>query len=446
MNNTTENALAAAGMNDAWWRPLRSAATNRGGEFVTVETGESQLPFRGLVAFTIILLLAPQFIFPFLEPFRIALLAILVTVVSLVYTRFSLGQPILNLSGGAMYPLLIAGWATITAPMSFWPGGSIGFLTGIYLKPLVLFILLVNIVNTREKLIRIAWLLSLIAVPLSLTTLKHFLTGELSQGDRVVGYKGGLTSNPNDLALMLNLILPFCIALFFIYRRPQIRILQVSIMVLIVSAVIVTFSRAGFLALAVMFLIYVWQLRNRPERRYVPMLLVLAVMALPLVPSSYYERVSTITDVSADTTGSAQIRLRDSIAAAGYVAGHPLLGAGIGMNALAMNSVRGETWTEIHNVYLQFAVELGIPGLLLFLLFYRCCFNNTRQVLEHGEQHGMDELFYITEAIRIGLIIYAVEAFFHPSAYQFYFYYISGLAVATKAIFASESRLQHVES
>lgn len=442
----TENALAEEGLEDAWWRPPRSEATNCGSKAITPETGESQLPFRGLMAFTIILLLAPQFIFTFLEPFRIALLAILVTVISLIYTRISRGQPILNLSEGAVYPLLIAGWATITVPMSFWPGGSISFLTGIYFKPLVLFILLANIVNTRGKLTRIAWLLSLVAVPLSLTTLKHFLTGELSQGDRVVGYKGGLTSNPNDLALMLNLILPFCIALFFAYRNPLIRWLQASIMVLIVTAVIVTFSRAGFLALAVMFLVYFWRLRNRPERRYIPFLLMLAVMALPLVPRSYYERVSTITDVSADTTGSAQIRLRDSIAAAGYVAGHPLMGAGIGMNALAMNSVRGETWTEVHNVYLQFAVELGIPGLLLFLAFYRCCFNNTRQVLEGSEQHGLDEYFYITEAIRIGLIVYAVEAFFHPSAYQFYFYYISGLAVATKAIFVSESRQQHVGS
>lgn len=442
MRNGTQNALAGAGMANAWWSPTRPEATSVDSVEPLQGDGDSQLPFRGLMVFTFILLLAPQFIFPFLQPFRIAMLSVLVTVTALVYTRFIRGVPIISLARGGIYPFLIALWAIVTAPLSYWPGGSISFLTGPFFKPLVLFVLLANIVNTREKLIRIVTLLVLIAIPLSFTGVKNFLGGQFNNGERVMGYQAALTGNPNDLALMLNLLLPFCIALFFIHQRGIVRLLLAAIIALVVAAVIVTFSRAGFLALASMFLIYVWRLRGRPERRFIPLILMLAVMALPLIPSSYYERLGTITNINADDTGSAQIRLRDSLAATEFVFSNPLVGAGLGMNTLALNEVRGETWTQIHNVYLQYAVELGIPGLLIFLMFYRRCFGNTREVLKAGAQHGRDDMYYITEAVRIGLMVFAIEAFFHPSAYQFYFYYIAGLAVAVKAIFDAEHKEQ----
>lgn len=427
----------AAGMDAPWWQPRSAADHLQDGAGDAVPLDDSRLPFRGLMTFTFILLLAPQYIFPVLQPLRIAFLAIIVTGLALVYNRYIRGLAIIDLSRGGIYPLLIAGWGVITIPLSIWPGGSVSFLMDVYFKSLVVFILLANIVDTREKLTKTAWLLTLIAVPLALTTVKHYLAGEFSGGERIIGYKAGLTANPNDLALMLNLILPFCIALFFHYRKPIVRWLLAAVIGLTAIAVIITFSRAGFLALALMFMIYMWRLRRRPERRFIPAILILALMALPLVPSSYYERLGTITDIEADTTGSAQTRLKDSLVAADYVISHPLIGGGLGMNVIIMNQARGETWTQVHNVYLQLASELGLPGLFLYLIFYRICLQNTRQVLNESKRRGFDDLFYITEAVRISLIVFAVEAFFHPSAYQFYFYYIAGLAVAIKTVMAT---------
>jgi hypothetical protein len=40
---------------------------------------------------------------------------------------------------------------------------------------------------------------------------------------------------------------------------------------------------------------------------------------------------------------------------------------------LALNAVRGDYWVAIHNVDLQYAVDLGLPGLVLFLLLLFGC-------------------------------------------------------------------------
>ena len=57
---------------------------------------------------------------------------------------------------------------------------------------------------------------------------------------------GVLTANPNDLALMLNLIVPLTGALAVACHGPK-RLFAVGTMLLSMAAIILTFSRAGFL-------------------------------------------------------------------------------------------------------------------------------------------------------------------------------------------------------
>jgi hypothetical protein len=44
------------------------------------------------------------------------------------------------------------------------------------------------------------------------------------------------------------------------------------------------------------------------------------------------------------------------------------------------------------------------------------------------------ELMHLAAGIRISLMGFVVAALFHPAGYQFYFYYIAGLAIAVRAI------------
>jgi O-antigen ligase len=142
-------------------------------------------------------------------------------------------------------------------------------------------------------------------------------------------------------------------------------------------------------------------------------------------------RLGTIANIDADATGSAQGRWNDTKTALGVVANHPITGVGIGQDVLAMNAERGDTWRQVHNVYLQYGVDLGIPGLLLFAWLHVLCFRTARAVERRAEGNPAHrDLGLLAAGVQVSLVAFAVAALFHPIAYQFYFFTIAGLAVA----------------
>jgi len=426
-----------------WWRePAASGAEPAPGDPARLRIEPhrgSGFSFWALMGFTFILLLAPQERFPVLAPLRIAMVAALLAIAAHVFSRLSRGLPIMAFTAPVKIVLCLVAWALITAPFSLWPGGSVTFLLENYSKTVIVFILLATVIDSRARLKLFSWGLVLMSIPLAVTTIGNFMSGiSMQTGDRVAGYSAGLTANPNDLALMLNLILPLCIALMLASSKSHVRILLASIACFLTFAIVATFSRAGFLTLMVTGLTYFWLYRNRAGRVWIPLIVVLGLMALPIMPAGYVERISTIVNVEDDSTHSAETRLDDMKAAARLAVANPLVGSGIGMNVLALNEARGETWTAVHNVYLQFLVELGLPGLGLFLLLYFNCLRATQDVMRALKPDRSGGLFHVAEGLRVSMIAFAVAALFHPVAYHFYFYVIAGLAIAAAAICAAE--------
>jgi putative inorganic carbon (hco3(-)) transporter len=387
------------------------------------------------MAFTFILLLAPQTIVPALQPFRIALVAAGVGITALVVGRLSHGRPIsIRCREMALVAALVT-WAVVTVPLSYWPGGSISLLMSTYFKTVAVFWLLANAVDSLPRLRTLAWGLTAIAVLLALTGVKNFVSGVFLPSDvpvkRILGYEGGLTANPNDLALMLNLLLPIAVALLLASRSALARGLLLFVVLLEAAAVVVTFSRSGFLALAATLLLYLWRLARRGATGWVLAAIIICLFGSSLLPGGYLDRLGTIADIDADPTGSAQARWNDTASAVRFVATNPLIGAGVGMDTLALNDVRGPAWTQVHNVYLEYAVDLGLPGLVLFLLLLGSCLKRIRQVrLRAAAGPEGSELACLAEGIEIALLSFAVSALFCPVAYHFHLYYLAGLAVA----------------
>src|SRR5206468_246221 len=151
---------------------------------------------------------------PVLAPLRIALLAAVLGMAAYLFDRLIHHRPVFRPSREMAITAWLLGWIIVTLPFSIWPGGSISYLLDIYLKTLVVFWLLAHVVTDATRLRRIAWGLALMSVPLALSGVKNFLSGGFMHGgepqglNRILGYGAGLTENPNDLALMLNLILP----------------------------------------------------------------------------------------------------------------------------------------------------------------------------------------------------------------------------------------------
>jgi O-antigen ligase len=269
-------------------------------------------------------------------------------------------------------------------------------------------------------------------VPISSFALVNYVSGTYVAGsDRIVGYESALTSNPNDLALTLNLFIPLILALLWITRRPLRRAILLAVLGLDIAGVILSFSRGGFITLVVILAITSTRLLRSRRRSWGIGLLTVFFLCLPLLPGSFWHRIGTITDIDSDETGSAQARRENTVGAIRFVLTHPIVGAGLGSNILALNEEIGSTWRDVHNVYLQYAVDLGLPGLALFLALFSTCFaaaSPGRSAV--GRRRGADDLTQFAQATRLSLIAFGVAGFFHPVAYQFYFYYLAGLASA----------------
>jgi len=372
-------------------------------------------------------------------PSRSALLAMVLAIGAHVIDRLSRRQPVVTTTRELRVVLCLAAWAALSIPQSYWPGGSASLLLDLYIKTLIVFWLLIETARTSPRLGRAAWALALMSVPLALTGIRNYRTGNfMKEGstaiERITGYDAPLTTNPNDLALILNLIWPLALALFLWTRRPLIRAFLLAIIVLDIVAVIVTFSRAGFLGLLTLAILYLVRILRRPGRGWAVAAAGLAMLCLPLLPAGYTERLGTITDTDTDPTGSAQARREDMKTAARYVLAHPIVGAGVGQDMLALNELRGARWTSVHNVYLQYAVDLGLPGLALFLVLFAWCLGDARAARRRArEVQGGERLFFLAEGLEMSLLGFAVAALFYPVAYHFYFYYFGGLAVAARA-------------
>jgi O-antigen ligase len=211
------------------------------------------------------------------------------------------------------------------------------------------------------------------------------------------------------------------------------RLVAVAAVLLSLTAVVLTFSRAGFLTLAASFVMCLVVLARRKAPGAAVGLLLLALCVPPMLPAGYMARLSTITSIETDATGSAQGRWADTQVALGLVARNPIVGVGLGQDVLAMNSERGAEWTQVHNAYLQYGVDLGIPGLLLFAWLHVLCFLTARAVEKRaGSDPAHRDLGLLAVGVQVSLVAFAVAAMFHPIAYQFYFFSIAGLAVALR--------------
>lgn len=418
-----------------WWRPQEADELVAARETVQPEsdTGESTLPFWSLMVFTGILLFSPQSYFPSLAPLRPALLVIAIGVLSFLGDRWSRRLPLIewNRETG-----LIAGLVTlaaVTVPFALWPGGSFNVLIE-FIKTVLVFLLLSQVITTTDRLRRVAWILTCMAVGVGFFTVYNIWTGELIKSidaDRALGNEGSLTKNPNDLALTVNLLLPLAIGLLLSVEKGWQRLLLIGAIGMEMLTVVLSRSRGGAVTLAVIILAYLWKLRGSRERGWIYGLILVAIMAVPFLPSSYFDRLSTIINIQADQTNSAQRRLSDMVTAVKTIAANPIIGAGMGMNVLAMQEARGGYWLQVHNAYLEHAIDLGLPGLAIFLALLMSCIRSVARVRRRLVSM---ELSALADAIHVSLIAYAVAAMFHPTSYHYYFYYMGGLAIAARTI------------
>ncbi|MFY9648085.1 MAG: O-antigen ligase family protein [Terriglobales bacterium] len=237
---------------------------------------------------------------------------------------------------------------------------------------------------------------------------------------RLAGVIGGVYSNPNDLAFAMVLTLPFALAFLLTSKGAIGRIFWALAMLIMLAAMILTASRAGFLNLLISGTVTLYHFGVKGKR---PMLIVgvllSGVLLLGVAGGKLYDRFQALggdstTDESA--YGSYQDRMYLMERALDGIEHYPL--SGLGANNFMTYSL---IWHEVHMTYLQVAVEGGLPALIVYLMFFRCGFKNLKTMRKAKDLDTHTVLF--VGALHSSLIGFVVGACFAPEAYQFFPYF-----------------------
>jgi len=336
--------------------------------------------------------------------------------------------------------LLMGLAALLSIPMAIDPSEAWKEFSELVIKTVLIFIVIVNVVRTEWRM-RLLWFLVIgVSIYLSIHVISDYQAGVFKIGaaetntQRVAGAIKGLFDNSNDLALHLVTIIPLTFALGIEKKSLVRKLVYFPITMLMVAAVIITFSRGGFLGLITMTLVLARKLSRRNKSAALATIVLGVIFFLAVAPASYSGRLATIFDSASDITGSSsqrsQVLKRSIIVALRY----PLFGVGVG-------NFHHKSFQELgtHNAYTQVAAETGIAAMICYIIFLVHPMRKLRLMeREMFERNESSRFYYLAIGLQASLAGYMVASFFAAVAYQWYIYYLVGYAIALRRIYYLE--------
>jgi len=187
-----------------------------------------------------------------------------------------------------------------------------------------------------------------------------------------------VTSGEVWLSTYLVMVIPLCFALFLFEKRPYERIFSMSATVAATVCLLLTFSRAGFIALLSELSSFVWIVR-RKTLIVTSVLIGLLIGAVTAGVIHYGLFTVPGTDIPIRGGGTSSLVHRMDIweYTLGRIAEHPLVGIGYGKDNFKLvygqlpEQVQGGHYSILsagtHNTFLDLSLGVGLPGLALFV-------------------------------------------------------------------------------
>lgn len=400
-------------------------------------TGRYEIAYRGLVLFTILLYLRPNELLP-IGTFPLVKILTIGTLAIFFLDKLGQGGPLSIMPRSFRYLLVINALAVVSIPMGLDPAASFDAFTDLFLKILLIFLLMINVVTSFHRLRFIIEITVVSAAIVATMTLADFFQGKnLVEYYRASGALGGIFGNPNDLALSMNMLIPFAVYLGLTRPNPLMRFMYFVCAMLLGATSVVTYSRAGFLSLAVGGLFFIVKI----GRRYPAAVTVAAVAGLGLLASSP-GRMFTMFAGSGDNATAAESAsarwelIKRSFEAAGMNPFRWLFGVGLNNFHIVSNKELVN-----HNAYLQVFNEIGLPALCFYVLFLASVVAiSARIVKRYRRTRGYRQVWLMAVAIQTSLIVYLIGSFFASVAYLWYVYYPAAFAVCLQQLLRKAER------
>ena len=331
--------------------------------------------------------------------------------------------------------IALLGFAILSLVDSIWIGRSIEIMESMYVKVVVVYFLMVfgitNIRQLRIFLKIIVWS----SLYISIYAIVNYESGSYFKGigwEKRIGGPPGIAGGSNDMALTLVMVIPLIFVMIYLAKKKTVKLVYLASVGAAIVAIVVSGSRGGFVAFVGMVL---FSLITKVRKRVLPLVIIL-LLASPVIinilPHNYIGRLSTIGDIKADKTGSAQLRKRDMLRSIEVIREHPLNGVGFGVNSIALGYGDTTGFGGVHDAFLQVGADCGVPAMFIFIYLFYDLIKKMRA--KSGQnQSSLNEYTNEIEAYKLGIFVsitaFATGAIFLPLAYRWCVYYLFALSV-----------------
>lgn len=248
---------------------------------------------------------------------------------------------------------------------------------------------------------------------------------------------GGIFFDENDVAVYVNIWLPFCVFIFFYEKEFKKKIFYGVGIVVGVSAIVVSFSRGGFVGLlAAGFCIWIF---SNKKMLSLALLLLVGVFVYYYSGEVYLNEMSTVTD---QNEGTAQARLQSWYSGWRMFLDNPL---GVGGNNFQWRFVeyqsdwfgRGMGGRVAHSLWFTLIPELGVIGIIIY---FRLLFNNIKDAFflksqKYDNNRDMEYLHALSLSFIAALAGFFASATFLSVLYYPHYWYLTALIIATKMVY-----------
>ncbi len=314
---------------------------------------------------------------------------------------------------------------------------------------LIGYFLVVNLIRSSEWLTRALIAITSSAVLVSLYGIFQNFFGitddkwqDEEMFEEISGRVVSTFENPNVLAEYLILCLPIAIAGFLVSKKPSHKLAFLFATGVGGACLIFTWSRGAWLGFLIAMMIF---LVMYSKKTIVAMSFgVFAIPFLPFVlPASILNRFLSIGNLG-DSSTSYRVHIWEGTL--NLLSEHGLSGIGISVDVFqkiypryALSGI--ESAPHSHNLYLQIAVECGVFGLILFLIFL---FTYVKHTFTHCSKPYSDRSRITVAAIFCATLAILAQGFTDHIWYNYrvflFFWLCIGLCVASTRIMREEER------
>lgn len=397
------------------------------------------LTYLGVYVFTVIVLFRPYELIPglgFLS--SSAFLVAIATLFIYIPTQLTTEGNLTTLSTEVKAVMGLTFFALLSIPIAKSPGMAWESFNDIFIKAVLIFIVMVNVLRTRRRLTNLMWVSFGIGIYLSINALTLYSRNELHvEGSRVSAEVKGLFENPNEMSLHFVMMIPIVFAFGLASKKLVVKVIYFAAAGLMLAANFVTYSRGGFLGLVAAAALMVWKLGRKNRLKVTISSVFIGLTVILLAPGNYGVRILSIFGLAPDPVGSSDQRQELLIRSLIVTARNPW---GIGMGNFPIVSIHN---LVTHNAYTQVSSELGILALAVYLIFMISPFRKL-SAIERTQfaEEKTDWFFYVSIGLQASFAAYFVSTFFAAVAYNWFIYYLIAYAVGFRRVYQLENKLK----